>query len=779
MAEKQIKFEKGRATIKLEGEKFILPDWFGIPDEDDGAFIDDYKLEFNKQRGRKQVKWIEIEGERYPPPKAKRTSSKPKTDNIPDMKEWIYFIDKNKKKPNEKKFWEGKLKSGSSAPISIGWRCYFEELDNKKVTIEKVNGVITAINHNGKRYTDTYAVSPYNFIPLNSKPISQYKNSEEIPKHDVFTGVSGFIDFSLTALTPLFIRGEREDFIKIMSHIILPGSSLRGLLKNIIEICSFGKFDETRFQDERMYYRSLADIAVDLRNKYKNEITNGVEAGYLTYDKNTKSYSITPANGFDRVNVKGEFKYFTTPAGVEVHSGKMKNKKKNWIVKGKSAEPPLVLDKKLITAYERDKNRDAEFDLLRIARDGNYDNVQLNNGVPVFFKRNGNTITSFGHTGNYRLPYSSYISNHIPSDLQNDTVIDFAEAMFGATSRSGRLYFEDGPGTKDTKQLSPKVLKILGTPSPTTFQHYLEQNPFGKDTPMSNLKHWDSEDADIRGYKAYWHRKTHGENISQQNSWVAEKFELFSEDLEKFLKEIKKKNHPKEFLSKFNNQYEKRKDSNDRTKLIFSGHLDKLDKELQQAILDYFFLPQHLAKEFKKPQNTIAACADENSVFNARIRFENLTTEELGALLFALELPEGCAHKLGMGKPLGLGSVHIHDVKLTLIDRKERYKKVFDDNGKWNTAEKTGDKEEHKKAFAKYICNAIGATYDDSKGADSLWEVDRLKELKTMLTLNHDMTGASVDWLSRTRYMELDEFKKRPVLPKPSEVIQPNTYNKK
>ena len=44
-------------------------------------------------------------------------------------------------------------------------------------------------------------------------------------------------------------------------------------------------------------------------------------------------------------------------------------------------------------------------------------------------------------------------------------------------------------------------------------------------------------------------------------------------------------------------------------------------------------------------------------VFTGRARFENLTGIELGVLLAALSLPEGCMHKLGMAKPLGLGSV--------------------------------------------------------------------------------------------------------------------------
>ena len=47
--------------------------------------------------------------------------------------------------------------------------------------------------------------------------------------------------------------------------------------------------------------------------------------------------------------------------------------------------------------------------------------------------------------------------------------------------------------------------------------------------------------------------------------------------------------------------------------------------------------------------------------FSFDIRFENLSTVELGAVLWVLRIAadERYRLKLGMGKPLGLGAVHI------------------------------------------------------------------------------------------------------------------------
>jgi hypothetical protein len=61
------------------------------------------------------------------------------------------------------------------------------------------------------------------------------------------------------------------------------------------------------------------------------------------------------------------------------------------------------------------------------------------------------------------------------------------------------------------------------------------------------------------------------------------------------------------------------------------------------------------------------------SVFYFHFDFENLTDRELGALLYSLEPTPEFHHKLGMGKPIGLGSVKLEIAGLFLVNRTERY----------------------------------------------------------------------------------------------------------
>lgn len=63
----------------------------------------------------------------------------------------------------------------------------------------------------------------------------------------------------------------------------------------------------------------------------------------------------------------------------------------------------------------------------------------------------------------------------------------------------------------------------------------------------------------------------------------------------------------------------------------------------------------------------------EKRQFLFHIDFDNLTAWELGLLCFAAQPFPEFHHKIGMGKPIGLGTVKIEPVGLFCIDRQQRY----------------------------------------------------------------------------------------------------------
>jgi len=103
-----------------------------------------------------------------------------------------------------------------------------------------------------------YIKAPFNFVPLNEKvffPDWAPQISHDIPFED---GESGTIELELTATTPIFIRNghtreEAEKFPKPENftsfskvtdgNYFIPGTSIKGMIRNVLEIISFGKID--------------------------------------------------------------------------------------------------------------------------------------------------------------------------------------------------------------------------------------------------------------------------------------------------------------------------------------------------------------------------------------------------------------------------------------------------------------------------------------------------------------------------------------------------------
>lgn len=73
----------------------------------------------------------------------------------------------------------------------------------------------------------------------------------------------------------------------------------------------------------------------------------------------------------------------------------------------------------------------------------------------------------------------------------------------------------------------------------------------------------------------------------------------------------------------------------------------------------------------KNENNRSVQAIDRNQVFLFEVRFENLRPWELGLLIYSLQLEPKLAHKLGMGKPLGFGSVKIKVENVTSSRQKD------------------------------------------------------------------------------------------------------------
>lgn len=148
--------------------------------------------------------------------------------------------------------------------------------------------------------------------------------------------------------------------------------------------------------------------------------------------------------------------------------------------------------------------------------------------------------------------------------------------------------------------------------------------------------------------------------------------------------------------------------------------------------------------------------------FEGRIRFENLENLELGALLAALELPASCRHQVGMGKPLGLGALRI-EAKVRLYNPKARYCSL--QGAGWYPDTNTLLVNAREAFRAAMVAHHNQSVLSPKLPLDSdFWQIPRLSALKHLLEWDTRPSRLS------TRPQNLATFKERRVLPSPATV---------
>ncbi|NUN51722.1 MAG: TIGR03986 family CRISPR-associated RAMP protein [Planctomycetaceae bacterium] len=142
--------------------------------------------------------------------------------------------------------------------------------------------------------SDRRAEATYNFVPLPETVVRAYQSAEDLPSHAWYDTErnSGWFDVTLTTRSPLYIRcpltsdeferaeteklEQVDDFRKLARHTphffytrdtkepVIPGSSLRGMLRAIVEIAGYGKVGPVT--EEKLFYRCLDKSS--LKDKY-------------------------------------------------------------------------------------------------------------------------------------------------------------------------------------------------------------------------------------------------------------------------------------------------------------------------------------------------------------------------------------------------------------------------------------------------------------------------------------------------------------------------------
>lgn len=118
--------------------------------------------------------------------------------------------------------------------------------------------------------------APFNFVPLNKKvffPEWAEYISHDIPFED---GVSGEIDIKITAHSPIYVRngGGGDEFNRINDTCFIPATSIKGAVRNVLEILSFGKMtqvENSSFAKKKTNKTIYDGIGEELKNVSKKK----------------------------------------------------------------------------------------------------------------------------------------------------------------------------------------------------------------------------------------------------------------------------------------------------------------------------------------------------------------------------------------------------------------------------------------------------------------------------------------------------------------------------
>lgn len=499
--------------------------------------------------------------------------------------------------------------------------------------------------------------APYHFVPLSKwvyMPDWAHLVSHDFPFKE---GYSGVIEYTLTNATALCVgdtQVKKEDgttLIKLARNPyqqpIIPGSSLKGMIRNVLEIASFGKF--SAIDNNHFSHRDVSTGNNYLKNVAPNPET---KAAWLKYDETKLVWTLTTCQwakikhadlNKERIdNVKEEIT--NEQSAIE----KYKNISLNTIV---NIEPKKV---------ERKPNEGGDYYLAQ----------QINHGTTpshlVF--TNKRIIGDTGAQEDYNFSYCFYGEENevqIEAEELGKIVATFI-ASHNAKQNSQQLKYLLNNANKlkgipvfavfdrSRNSLNLKALGLAKMPR-IQYKHSVHQLAFNQQGQYRISEHlFDmcelmlgtlrNNGMSIKS-RVYFADATHISNNKIQT--VESNKVVLASPKASFLAcylEQPKSNH----YNTYDNGFAK---LSGWKRYISASKFVEIDSS-------------NNSDAQKNETKSILEMLPANNKFGGRIMFNNLTPAELGALLWTLQIGDNeqakdLYHNLGHGKSLGAGTVQI------------------------------------------------------------------------------------------------------------------------
>lgn len=528
--------------------------------------------------------------------------------------------------------------------------------------------------------------APYNFFPFSKVNVPQpYKTREDLPSHaEIRDGsLSGRIDYTLTALTPVAVGGIRDDQRNSYfsrdgeGRFIIPGSSVRGMVRSHAEMLSFSYPEQI---DNTVYmYRRFAGRCVKLRKEYgaklkaspasKIRVPDGVKAGWISCDQNGRYY-FTPVESF------GE----TGTTFFQIHEKDLRNA---GLLSSNQCMYSSQINKFYTTSTS---DRDIRRDLAAYNKDIKYKKNKYykpyRKSNMVTFDYSDNRITNLGK-GSFRgvVLNSAWMDgkthHYLVSakkleekrfEVERQQILDYRKDYERNCIQRKELVdqadFYALPGRGKEKLFFYKADRkgrLIGF-GPTPYFRIFFDYPVKNGIRMRQGKGYDYVSS-VFGYVG--HGEEGAEAYKGRVSFADAR--LVSDDRNTTKKDLL-------LLSPRGTAVHMYLDQTGRTRENLFTYNDA-DMELR-GYKYYWKRSQIPASDGKVDVMSHLETLPEGSVFHGEIYFENLTEDELGLLLLSLRINGNQVHEsymIGGGKPYGLGQVEPGNIHLYLLDKARRF----------------------------------------------------------------------------------------------------------
>lgn len=155
-----------------------------------------------------------------------------------------------------------------------------------------------------------YVGAPYNFVPFTPN-VYQYPMEKQVWHDDVSNELfTGEIQYTVTAHTPVIIdNGEGRFYKTSYGEYAIPGSSVRGLIRSNVQILGLSSVDDDidnyslmyrNIRSEKEYQKILGAVQIPVDPKHKIGVLKNVKAGYLKKEGNKYVIYQTKINKIDK-----------------------------------------------------------------------------------------------------------------------------------------------------------------------------------------------------------------------------------------------------------------------------------------------------------------------------------------------------------------------------------------------------------------------------------------------------------------------------------------------